>query len=48
MICGKCGKSIPELANKCPYCGRKTKKGWENDGREILKPVTDILQKIKR
>jgi sarcosine oxidase delta subunit len=48
MNCLKCGKSIPVYAEKCPYCGRRTKKGWEKEGEKVLKPVTDVLKKIKR
>lgn len=47
MICKRCGKSIPELTFKCPYCGRTTAKGWEQKGKKILKPVTDIIKKVK-
>jgi len=47
MECRRCGKSIPEYAFKCPYCGRRTQKGWEEEGKKVLKPVTDLIKKIK-
>ncbi len=48
MICRRCGKSIPELSFKCPFCGKRTQKGWEQEGKKILKPVTDIFKKLKK
>ncbi|MBQ9328322.1 MAG: hypothetical protein IJ225_07275 [Solobacterium sp.] len=47
MQCKRCGKSIPELSFKCPYCGKRTQKGWEQEGKKALKPITDIVKKIK-
>jgi hypothetical protein len=48
MQCRKCGKSIPEFAAKCPYCGRRTAYGWQKEGEKALKPVNELLKKIKR
>ncbi|MBQ1467087.1 MAG: zinc-ribbon domain-containing protein [Solobacterium sp.] len=45
MICRKCGKSIPDSANKCPYCYTRTANGWKNEGKKLIKPVTDLLKK---
>ncbi len=46
MICQRCGKSIPELSFKCPYCGKRTQKGWEQEGKKILKPVTNASKEL--
>ena len=45
MICKNCGKSIPDSANKCPYCDAKTINGWKNDGKKLISPITDIFKK---
>ena len=29
MICKQCGKSIPNTAQECPYCGKQTKGSFE-------------------
>ena len=48
MQCTKCGKSIPDRAFKCPYCGKRTKKGWHREGEKLLSPLTDTIKKITR
>ncbi len=45
MICRKCGNSIPESANKCPYCNARTINGWKNEGKKLIAPITDIFKK---
>ena len=48
MICKKCGRSIPERAEKCPYCGKRTPRGWEKKKEQVLAPVTSLFKKKKR
>lgn len=47
MICKRCGKSIPERAEKCPYCGKKTENGWRRDGERLVDPIVKKIKKIK-
>ncbi|MCR4950021.1 MAG: zinc-ribbon domain-containing protein [Solobacterium sp.] len=48
MICRKCGRSIPERAEKCPYCGTRTKKGWSKEGEKLISPITSIFKKKRK
>ncbi len=48
MKCKKCGKQIPDRAFQCPYCGKKTEKGWEKDIDKVIgTPIKNVLKKLK-
>lgn len=48
MKCPRCGKSIPDRAFQCPYCNKRTKKGWQHEGEKIVAPLTNMIKKITR
>jgi Mrp family chromosome partitioning ATPase len=31
---------------QCPYCGKRTKKGWQREGEKIISPLTKAIKKI--
>ena len=43
MQCKRCGKSIPDRALRCPYCNKKTVKGWQNDGEKLIEPRKKVF-----
>ncbi len=49
MNCVKCKRPIPNSAEKCPYCGKKTVEGWKKEGeRTFIKPFKDLAKTIKK
>ena len=47
MKCPRCGKSIPDRAFQCPYCNKRTKKGWQHEGEKIVAPSQSLLSCIE-
>ena len=48
MKCPRCGKSIPDSAFQCPYCNKRTKKGWQHEGEKLVAPLTKAIKKITK
>jgi hypothetical protein len=37
---------IFRIKSQCPYCGKRTKKGWQREGEKIISPLTKAIKKI--